>query len=273
MLAGLDLDPGMSIHLAPEAPHTANWYMTHMLARKLMERGCQVILVPGVETAPPAPPPDSLAQEPIVEESQDASEEEDELNEDEDELGEGDDGGDGEGQGDDEDQGDADEEEDQGDGEGDDADDQSAENEGPSEEAEGGAAEVTTPAVVSSGEMQLSLPTQGNLLTFRLVKFGITYTSVKRAWFVGPKEFQRIAEVRLQGTLVREPGHVLLGAACGDQVAIDSFPGQARSILEGHAYPFEIVQPPEKSIARFVEPVFVAAIISGLVYLFSENQK
>jgi len=56
-------------------------------------------------------------------------------------------------------------------------------------------------------------------------------------------------------------------------VAIDEFPGSSRPYLEGTGYPFEIRQPEEKSLQRFVEPVFVTAVVAGLVYLFHENQK
>lgn len=278
MLAGLDLEPGMTIHIAPEAPHDANWFVTHILARELKARGCEVILVPGVEATPlPATPPTPTVQptatEPAATEPLDAEEEELE----EDEFGEEDE----DQTGDDDmsaDEGNADDEE------------QAAEDEEPDEQeplgparrqarqaaqaaAQQAAAQTTVAAGSAATHTRLELPTQGDLLTFRLIKFGITYASMKRAWFVGPQEIERIAEVRLQGTLVREPGHVLLGAASGDQVALDRFPSQARKVLEGHAYPFEIVQPPEKSLTRFIEPAFVVGIISGLVYLFSENQK
>ena len=90
---------------------------------------------------------------------------------------------------------------------------------------------------------------------------------------IGPRTYGRAAAVRVRATRLREPGHEVLGVAQSDRVAIDEFPGWARSYLEGASYPFPISQPEVVPLQRLVEPVFVAAIVAGLVYLFYENQK
>jgi hypothetical protein len=43
--------------------------------------------------------------------------------------------------------------------------------------------------------------------------------------------------------------------------------------MEGQAYPFPLEQPAGASLERWIEPVVVAGIASGLIYLFYQNQK
>jgi hypothetical protein len=117
------------------------------------------------------------------------------------------------------------------------------------------------------------LPEQGEVLSFRVVECGISYPWAKRSLLIGPRRFGRMACVRVRASRVTEPGHVVGGVASSDQVHLDSFPGWARSMLEGQEFPFPIQEPVGTPARAILEPVVVAGIVAGLVYLFYENQK
>jgi hypothetical protein len=117
------------------------------------------------------------------------------------------------------------------------------------------------------------MPASGVVLTFRVVEFGIDYPWVKRSLLIGPQRYGRLASVRIWASHVVEPGLRVAGTARGERVRVDSFPGWARPLLEGQNYPFPLQVPEGSSLKGVVEPVVVAGIVAGLVYLFYQNQK
>ncbi len=292
--------PQTQVHLVPETPHPANWLVERMLSRSLRDQGCRVILsrfsapVPSAEPeAPPEPTPAEPGAEGIADagagrptdgggapattgREEDSGAGDEELggtNEEEDEgageLGDGDSGleGEEEGVGEGEEQGDEEELTE--------AQRRRLERQQARQQEE--EAQETETGAAGQGEaapepFELVLPEQGEVLLYRIVELDLSYPWVKRSWLVGPRNYGRMASVRVRASRMSEPAHSVIAVAQGDRVQIDTFPGWARPYLEGQGYPFEIRQPESKSIQRFIEPVFVGAIVSGLVYLFYENQ-
>jgi hypothetical protein len=256
--------PGMTIHLVPEVSHPANWLFERIIAIQLRERGCEVIcsIDPGTPSvAQPAQPAAATTPDPngnTNSEPYTGGDADEPVNgtEDDDSVS----GGDSES-----------EEEPQ------------EETLGPlkkklAEEAAAAAAAAATAAAaaaggVSSSDYALSLPTEGDVLVYRLVDFGITYPWAKRTWVIGPVKYGRIASAKVRVTQYQEPGHRFIRDGHSDRVLLDDFPGWAKPYLEGNSFPFAITATTPPSIRRIVEPAIVGVLVAGLVYLFYENQK
>ena len=119
----------------------------------------------------------------------------------------------------------------------------------------------------------VELPAEGEVFSFRVIECGISYPWTKRSWLIGARHYGRMASVRLRGSRLVQPGHLVEAVSSSDRVYLDSFPGWARPVLEGESFPFPIMQPEGTPMHKILEPVIVAGIVSGLVYLFYENQK
>jgi hypothetical protein len=262
----LDLPTGSNIHLVPETDHRANWLFELILAKELRHRGyaverpvLQSVSSPVAQPTGGSEPVDTGIREPDAEDD-DIFAEDGEQSEEDEEAGRK--GTDDETLGE---PGDREE----------DADQAAAGDDQPA----GGDAAAGDPATEPvTGELPAAaaavrLPESGEVLLYRIVEFGVSYPWAKRSWLIGPRSYGRIASVRVRATHVSEPGHRVADVAESDRVSFDEFPGWVRPYLEGQGYPFPIMQPPTTSVHRIIEPVLVAAIVAGLVYLFYENQK
>ncbi len=281
----LALAPGTAVHLVPETEHPANWLAQRALARSLTESGCQVILRPFEGRPTPVAPPQAAAPSPqprllpgsqtppATGERQGVPATGDEEPSEPDsaavagERGAEPETGTGEEQ-------------------------TPAGGELPAvvqqrrqerlqreaeeqarRQAEAAAAQTEASPAPVEVDLTRALPAEGEVVLYRVAELEVSYPWIKRSWVVGPRRYGRLATVRLRASHLTQPGLRVGEVAQGDRIAIDEFPGWARSYLEGPQYPFAISQPEQKSMQRYVEPVFVAAVVSGLVYLFYENQK
>jgi hypothetical protein len=270
----LDFPPGTKVYLVAEANHPANWLVERALARWLTESGCGVVVQPGqapsapvpqgVAAAAPAPvrpaasgqagagatEPSAGAGDSLATASRDST-------------------GGGGGQ--------------QAGAEGGETSEEPtsvaqqrrqerAQREA-QQQAEAAAPQGGATGAVMSADLEPALPAEGEVLLYRVAELEVAYPWIKRSWVIGPRRYGRLATVRLRASHLTQPEHIISGVAQGDRIAIDEFPGWARSYLEGAKYPFPIPQPETKSLQRYIEPVFVVAIASGLIYLFYENQK
>jgi hypothetical protein len=281
ILAGLCIPAGSTVHLVPETPNPANWLVARMLERALVARGYQVLspafgreggLEGGAPAggSPPAGGDENLpGHAPRTGEGQPGGGQGAQTGEEESSSG-------GQSQG----TAGANDEE---------LPETQTQTQGAPDsavvrgEAEPvgtrppGTPERTGGAATESGEVEapfrLMLPASGDVLSFRVVECGITYPWVKRSLLVGPRRFGRIAAVRVWGSYLREPGHQVVGTVRGERMKFDTFPGWARPALEGQGYPFPLKVPEGSSLQMVVEPVVVAGVVAGLVYLFYQNQK
>jgi hypothetical protein len=110
------------------------------------------------------------------------------------------------------------------------------------------------------------------VLQYQTIAFGLAYADVYRSHMVGGKHVRRRADVRLLMTLSdAASGRVVwVGeAARGHEDEFDH--GDAARVEQG-TYQFARPVMPSSGWGRYAEPVFVTAIIVGLVYLFFSNQ-
>lgn len=285
MLDSLKLAPGTTIHIVPETPHPANWMISRILEQALVARGHRVLAPAfgkeGSEAQPGTPepaPPGGAKPQPGRKKpgggqqgsGQGAPPEDDDSSPAG--PGEGTAGGtSGDSLATPAEPGDA--------APGDSTGVSESSDPAEDEEPEGVAPAETgvTPALVGAGELEsefrLMLPEAGEVLSFRIVECGVSYPWVKRSLLIGPRQYGRIAAVRLWGSHLQEPGNRVAGSARGERIRIDSFPGWARAALEGQNYPFPLKAPETTSLKAVVEPAVVAGIVAGLIYLFYQNQK
>jgi hypothetical protein len=274
LIAELQFPPGSTIHLVPEVPHAGNWLIARLLEQRLLAAGHLVIAPrPALLAAPPSergsttagagasggPEATGAGQEQQEQTTDEPDEDEEREPDDEEENG----GGDQEAS--------ADEDEEAGEPEA-----------APAGSGPGAANQVTlkTPgtsggqrAAAAGAAFAVELPAEGQVLTFRVLECGISYPWSKRSWLIGSRRYGRMASIRLRGSRLTQPGQLVDAVSGSDRVHLDSFPAWARPVLEGESFPFPITQPEGTPMRKVLEPVIVAGIVSGLVYLFYENQK
>jgi hypothetical protein len=136
-------------------------------------------------------------------------------------------------------------------------------------EAEKEQAKTGAPAA----DFEVDLPSHGDVLLYRVVECGVSYPKASRSWLVGPRHYRRMASVKVWASWVAQPGSRIQNVANGERLVLDDFPGSVRPVMEGRGYPFAIEQPSGASMRGIIEPVVIVGIVSGLVYLFYQNQK
>jgi len=274
----MGLERGAPIHLVPETAHPANWLVARLLERELVARGHTVAspgfgrevgrgFAPGGAVAAAAAPPVAKPSaqdppEPTLLSLDEEPEEEGEAAVAGEEGEEGEEGGEGGEEG--------------GALEGESPQAGAAPEAGDPAPGTTGVPAAGVPAgapVPGAGDFEFRLPDRGEVLSYRVVQCGVRYPSMRRAMLIGPKRYSRLAGVHLWVTRLTQPGQLVRASASAERVRVDSFPGWARPLLEGQGFPLPIEAPPEGSVARLIEPVAVAGIVSGLVYLFIQNQK
>lgn len=109
------------------------------------------------------------------------------------------------------------------------------------------------------------------VLEYKVPVFRLTYPKVYRAYLIGGKKVEREANVRVSAKLLTGSGEVAwIGDASAEHA--DQFShGDLGRIQEG-AYQFVRPEMPSSGWGKVVEPVFVSAIIVGMIYLFFSNQ-
>jgi len=256
---------GCDVYLIPETAHPANWFVGQLLAQTLMDQGYGVVhptLGKGSLDSPAdaAAQPAGTSQQSSGPRTTPATED----SSDDEQSGAGDTDDDP----DEEDEEETDGEEPQQNNQ------QQQGGQGPRRAGQGqqGTAQAQ-PGRELPEELILDLPVRGEICTFRVVECGVSYPWVRRSWFVGPRTFGRYASVKVRGSRVSQPGKRIASVGGSDQVSVDRFPGWAKPYLEGDEYPFRLEEPPGLAVERLAEPVIVAAIVGGLVYLFNQNQK
>lgn len=112
----------------------------------------------------------------------------------------------------------------------------------------------------------------GLVLTYRIVEFGVTYHDSWRRGFMGPRVVERLASVDLYTRLVNGSAENVLWAGRGHSERLDVVPQAKLDLLEGRTYPFTRPVLRNRPLSRLAEPVLVAGIITGLVFLFYSSQ-
>ena len=101
--------------------------------------------------------------------------------------------------------------------------------------------------------------------------FRLSYINVYRSYLIGGKKVRREANVRMSAKLLTSSGDVAWFGEVSSEKSDQFSHGDLSRIQEG-TYAFVKPEMPGSGWSKVVEPVFVSAIIVGLVYLFFSNQ-
>jgi hypothetical protein len=120
------------------------------------------------------------------------------------------------------------------------------------------------PQTMDAGEPMMTLE-------YKVPVFRLSYVNVYRSYLIGGKKVRREANVRMSAKLLAGSGDVSrfddVSASDSDQFSH----GDLSRIQEGN-YQFVKPEMPGSGWSKIVEPVFVSAIIVGMIYLFFSNQ-
>ena len=108
-------------------------------------------------------------------------------------------------------------------------------------------------------------------LDYKLPVFRLSYPKVFRSHLIGGKKVKRDANLRVQAKLLSERGDVLWIGESSAEYSDQFSHGDLDRVQEG-AYEFVTPEMPGSGWGKVVEPVFVSAIIVGMIYLFFTNQ-
>jgi len=108
-------------------------------------------------------------------------------------------------------------------------------------------------------------------LDYKVPVFRLTYPKVYRSYLIGGKKVRREATLRVSAKLLSGDGDVVW---IGDSSAEyeDQFAHGDLSRVQEGSYEFVKPEMPGSGWGKVVEPVFVSAIIVGMIYLFFSNQ-
>ncbi len=115
-----------------------------------------------------------------------------------------------------------------------------------------------------------SLELTGPVLEFRIVECDVRYVGAHRAYFLGPKRVERAATVDLNCRLMDGETREIRWVNAGGGIAVDEISKGRLPLYESDSFRPEPLREP--GALRYVEPVLVAGIVTGLVYLFYTNQ-
>jgi hypothetical protein len=129
------------------------------------------------------------------------------------------------------------------------------------------------PDSLAPGTGPSAAPAAGALvLTVQNVAFGLSYPDVYRSHVVGGKKVRREATVRVLATLSDPSTGEVLWTGEAERSHADQFDRDDAARVETGTYAFLRPEMPSSGWTRYAEPVFVTAIIVGLIYLFFSNQ-
>ena len=120
------------------------------------------------------------------------------------------------------------------------------------------------------GPMPGGVEFEGPTVVFRVGEFTVIYVDEYRPFILGPKRVERAARVDLSCQLLDRPNGEVVWVGQGDDLALDHISKSKLAIYESEGYSAAPVV--QGGGIRLVEPVLVAGIVAGLVYLFYTNQ-
>jgi hypothetical protein len=125
----------------------------------------------------------------------------------------------------------------------------------------------------TAAEAMPEMTVESITLEYRITELGINYPRAWRGHLIGRKKVERNASVALHGRLIEDSSGKLLWSGEGSATAGDVVPASELLFLEGDGEPWQKGELPAGKIGGVVEPLVVAAIVAGLVYLFYSNKE
>ena len=123
----------------------------------------------------------------------------------------------------------------------------------------------------------IALPPQGETagltLEYRITELGMTYPRAWRPHLIGRKVVERVGVASLYGRLIDEKSGKLVWVGEGSASRRDVVQASRLSFLEGSSQEWQKGTVPAGKVGAYVEPLVVAAIVAGLVYLFYSNKE
>ncbi len=109
-------------------------------------------------------------------------------------------------------------------------------------------------------------------ISYQIVRLSIRYPKISRRFLIGSKKVSREARADVIAQLTDLSTGDLIWVREGNAQYEDVIPYSMLSVVEEKQY--EFTRPPreEFKVSRIVEPVVVAGIVVGLVFLFFSNQ-
>jgi hypothetical protein len=109
-------------------------------------------------------------------------------------------------------------------------------------------------------------------LSFQIIRMSLAYTRIGRRYWFGAKEVERLAEIGIFAQLADLGSGDVVWVGDAQKKFDDTIRYSQLKMVEEEQYGFTKPERNELRWSRFVEPVIVTGIISGLVYLFFSNQ-
>jgi len=115
--------------------------------------------------------------------------------------------------------------------------------------------------------------TEAQSLEYRINELNLEYSKVWRPHLVGRKSVERVAVASLSARLVEESSGRLSWVGEGSATRKDVVPASQLPFLEGKNATWQKGTLPKGKGGALIEPLIVAAIVAGLVYLFYSNKE
>jgi hypothetical protein len=112
----------------------------------------------------------------------------------------------------------------------------------------------------------------GPLLFYRVNDFSFRYADIFRRMVIGPKRVRRLARTDLHLRLSDPGGQTIVWSQNVSHSAVDVVPYGDVDALETTTYAWGHPERRPSTLSRLYEPLIVAGIVGGLVFLFYSNQ-
>jgi hypothetical protein len=109
-------------------------------------------------------------------------------------------------------------------------------------------------------------------LSYRIIRLSLVYPRIWRHHWFGSKAVERLARVTIRAELLERTTGTVLAVVDSQKQYTDTIPYALLGVVEEKQYEFTRPEREEFKMAKIVEPIIVAGIVTGLVYLFFSNQ-
>lgn len=121
-------------------------------------------------------------------------------------------------------------------------------------------------------EAAAAVDSVGYAVSYRIIRLSLTYSRIWRHHWFGGKMVDRLARATVRAQFLERGTGTVLAVVESQKTYSDTIPYSKLGAVEEKQYEFTRPARDEFRMAKIVEPVVVAGIVTGLVYLFFSNQ-
>ena len=110
-------------------------------------------------------------------------------------------------------------------------------------------------------------------LSYRIVRFAVSYPKIWRSHWLLSRRVRRSAEIEIFAQLVDQRSGDVTWVGESQKRYVDTIAYSQLPAVEEKQYDFTRPPRSEFKLGKAVEPIIVAGIVTGLVFLFFSNQK